>query len=80
MPKVIVNSTPIIVLCGIGKLDILQYLYQEITIPLAVYQEVTAMEDSVCMQIKSAENWIHVESIRDNSEKKMYRAKLHAGE
>lgn len=30
MPKVIVNSTPIIVLCGIGRLDVLQKLYGEI--------------------------------------------------
>lgn len=80
MPKVIVNSTPIIVLCGIGKLDVLQDLYQEIFIPPAVYQEVTAIEDSACMQIKNADSWIHVESIHDNSEKKMYKAKLHAGE
>lgn len=43
MLKVIVNSTPIIVLCGIGKLDILRRLYGEITIPAAVYREVTAI-------------------------------------
>ena len=42
MRKVIVNSTPLIVLYGIGHLDILQKLYQEIMIPTAVYQEVTA--------------------------------------
>ena len=80
MLKVIVNSTPIIVLCGIGKLDILRELYQEITIPDAVYGEVTVTEDSACMQIRNAGSWIHVESIRDNTEKKMYKAKLHAGE
>lgn len=80
MPKVIVNSTPIIVLCGIGRLDVLQKLYGEIRIPSAVYQEVTAIEDSACMQIKKAGSWIHVDCIRDSSEKKMYKAKLHAGE
>lgn len=80
MLKVIVNSTPIIVLCGIGKLDILRRLYGEITIPAAVYREVTAIEDSACMQIKNAGSWIHVECIRDNTDKKMYKAKLHAGE
>lgn len=37
MPKVIVNSTPLIVLCGIGRLDILRELYREIFIPTAVY-------------------------------------------
>lgn len=29
MPKVIVNSTPLIALCGIGQLNILKELYQE---------------------------------------------------
>ncbi|MCM1183117.1 MAG: DUF3368 domain-containing protein [Roseburia sp.] len=80
MLKVIVNSTPLIVLCGIGRLDILQKLYCEIIIPTAVYQEVTAIEDSACSQIKSAGQWIHVEQIREQTEKKMYKAKLHDGE
>lgn len=80
MRRVIVNSTPLIVLCGIGRLDILREMYQEIYIPPAVFQEVTAKEDSACMQIRSAGDWIHVEQIHDHSEKKMYKAKLHAGE
>lgn len=33
MRKVIVNSTPLIVLCGIGKLNILKEMYEEIIIP-----------------------------------------------
>ena len=41
MRKVIVNSTPLIVLCSIGRLEILQKMYAEITIPAAVYREVT---------------------------------------
>ncbi len=80
MHKVIVNSTPLIVLCGIGELEILQKLYQEIFIPTAVFQEITAIEDSASMQIKAAYEWIHVKPICDNREKKMYKAKLHAGE
>lgn len=80
MRKVVVNSTPLIVLCGIGQLSILRELYQEIWIPEAVYREVTAKEDLACAQVKKAEAWIHVESIRDHTEKKMYRAKLHDGE
>lgn len=79
MRRVIVNSTPLIVLCKIGRLDILQRLYGGIVIPQAVYYEVTAKEDSVCRQI-SEEDWIHVECISDQSDKKMYKAKLHDGE
>ena len=53
MRKVIVNSTPLIVLSGIGYLDILQKLYGEILIPTAVYQEVTKVKDSACIDRKS---------------------------
>lgn len=80
MPKVVVNSTPLIVLCGIGKLELLRELYRELLIPVAVYQEVTAVKDSACIQIMAQRNWIHVEKIQNETEKKMYRAKLHAGE
>ncbi len=80
MRKVVVNSTPLIVLCGIDKLDILRKLYEEISIPSAVFREVTAKDDSACVQIRSAEAWIRVEKIKDFSEKKMYKAKLHDGE
>lgn len=70
MRKVIVNSTPLIVLYGIGHLDILQKLYQEIMIPTAVYQEVTAIKDSACIQAMTANKWIHVRQIQDDTEKK----------
>lgn len=37
MRKVIVNSTPLIALCHVGRLDILEKLYGKISIPEAVY-------------------------------------------
>jgi predicted nucleic acid-binding protein len=37
---VVADSTPLIALAGIGKLHLLQKLYQEIVIPNAVYEEV----------------------------------------
>ncbi len=80
MRKVVVNSTPLIILCGIGRLDILRMVYQEISIPTAVFREVTAKDDSACAQLKTSGEWIHVEEIKDHSEKKMYKAKLHDGE
>ena len=72
MRKVVINSTPLIILCKIGRLDILQKLYHEIFIPTAVYREVTVVEDSACIQIKNALEWVHVESIREYTDKKMY--------
>ena len=80
MRKVVVNSTPLIVLCNVGKLDILKQLYKEIYIPEAVFREVTEKEDSACQMVKSLTDWIHVVRITDQSEKKMYQAKLHDGE
>lgn len=80
MRKVIVNSTPLIVLSGVGELNLLKKLYREVSIPEAVYREVTAKKDSVCMQVIGESDWIHIEKIRDRSEKKMYKAKLHDGE
>ncbi len=79
MPKVIVNSTPLITLCNINEINILKELYETVTIPKAVYEEITAKEDSACQQISSLA-WIRVEEIDDISQKKMYQAKLHDGE
>lgn len=39
MRKVIVNSTPLIGLCKIGRLDILKIMYENITVPQAVFSE-----------------------------------------
>ena len=80
MRRVIVNSTPLIVLCNTGQLDILKKLYGEISIPEAVFNEITEKEDSACQLVKASLDWIHVEKITDKTEKKMYKAKLHDGE
>lgn len=79
MRKIIVNSTPLIGLCKIDRLDILHEMYGSITIPQAVFEEVTKKNDAVRMRITNAE-WIHIESIHETSSKQMYRAKLHDGE
>ena len=78
MRKVIVNSTPIIGLANIGKLDLLQKVYHQITIPQAVFDELVT--PSVKKQVMDNGDWIHVEQIHDTSQRQMYRAKLHAGE
>ena len=80
MPRVIVNSTPLIILSNIGKLELLKKLYAEICIPKAVFDEVCAKEDSACQRILDYPDWIHICKIKDESQKRMYQAKLHAGE
>lgn len=80
MRRVIVNSTPLIALCNAGLLKIFKEVYGQITIPKAVFDEITAKPDSACLQIKNNLDWILIEEITDVSDRKMYKAKLHAGE
>lgn len=79
MRKVVVNSTPLISLCRVGLLNLLKKQYGEITIPEAVYREISKKNDSIRNQIASCD-WIHVESVKETKSKKMYKAKLHEGE
>ncbi len=78
MDKVIVNSTPVIGLANIGRLDVLRQMYGTITIPQAVFDEIKS--PSVQRQVNANRDWIRVEQINDASQKQMYRAKLHADE
>ena len=79
MRKVIVNSTPLIILSNIGHLHILKNLYQQIFIPSAVFSEVTAKNDSACQQIFQNTDWIKVLQCK-NFDSKKYPPKLHSGE
>ena len=47
MRKVVSNTTPIISLLKVGKLEILKELYQEIFIPFEVYLEIEAEKNKV---------------------------------
>lgn len=80
MRRIVVNSTPLIVLSNIKRLKLLKDLYSEIYIPKAVFDEVTLKNDSVNKEICANLDWIHVCKIQDESAKRMYQAKLHAGE
>ena len=80
MRRIIVNSTPLIVLSNIGHLNLLKDLYGEIYIPQAVFDEVTQKNDSAKREICGNSAWIHVCQIQNETAKRMYQAKLHAGE
>lgn len=79
MQKVIVNSTPLIVLGNIGYLWVLKELYGEIIVPKAVFDEVT-IQDDVAGNLLKSETWIKVDESAVGADRKMYRARLHAGE
>lgn len=81
MRKVIVNSTPLIALSHIGMLHLLKDIYQEIWIPKAVYQEISAKPDSKCRQeVDTCLDFIHVENIKNEMAKTFFKTQLHDGE
>ena len=83
MPKVIINSTPIISICHLNRFDILKKLYGDIYLPEAVYSELSAKPDSICKQILDDsidEGWVHVRRINNALAKSLYKAQLHDGE
>ncbi len=64
--RAIVNSSPLIFLAKLGKLDILKELFDEIIIPEAVYNEavVEGSSHEESSIIKNTE-WIKVEKVRN---------------
>lgn len=60
-------------------LDILHKMYGNVIIPQAVFDEVTVKDDSACHTIKTLD-WINIKSIASQDDRKMYKAKLYAGE
>lgn len=77
MRKVVVNTTPLIALAGIGQLELLHSLYGEILIPEAVMNE-TQSEPARSLVLNA--EWIRKRIILHPEKKTMYRARLHPGE
>ena len=77
MRKVIANTTPLIALANIGQLDLFQKLYGEIIIPEAVFEEI---KSEPAKTLVAQSSWIKTISVQDDSERKLYSSRLHAGE
>lgn len=77
MRKVIANTTPLIALANIGQLDLFQKLYGEIIIPDAVFEEI---KSEPAKSLVAQNSWIKTISVQDDSERKLYSPRLHAGE
>ena len=77
MRKVIANTTPIIALADIGHLELLHDLYGEITIPTAVFDEIIS---EPARSIVNESDWIIVDSVIHQEQKRFYRSRLHDGE
>lgn len=79
MPKIVSNTTPIISLLKLNRLDIFQKLYNEIYIPSAVYKEIEAGKIKDFYEDLSKIEWINIIEIQDKQAVK-YFLDLDAGE
>jgi len=76
--KVVANTTPIISLAAIGRLDILAKLFGQIIIAEAVYQEIKAKKSHAYQEIDSP--FILVQAIQGHLYKDLLLSQLDLGE
>ena len=79
MLKVVSNTTPLISLLKLDRLDLLQSLYGQINIPEAVYKEIEAGKSKGFYQDLSQIDWINIIQIKNELAVK-YFIDLDAGE
>ena len=76
--KTVSNTTPIISLSAIGKIEILRDLFREIIIPQAVYEEIKAKKGVGYHSVDS--NFIKVQPIQTKNHKLLLSDRLDLGE
>ncbi|ABY93716.1 MULTISPECIES: DUF3368 domain-containing protein [Thermoanaerobacter] len=74
MRKVVANSTPLIILSNISKIEILKKLYETIYIPSGVFEEVNFTGNS------KNYDFIKVVNIKNKEAKQFFPVSLHKGE
>lgn len=79
MPKVVSNTTPIISLLKIGRLDLLQEIYGSVIVPEEVYVEVEQGKTKFYYADLSTLKWLEIRSLKDRNALN-YFANLDAGE
>lgn len=79
MPNIVSNTTPIISLLKLGRLELLQKIYSQIYIPAAVYKEIEAGKTKGYYQDLSQLKWIKITEIQDKQAVKFF-LDLDAGE
>jgi predicted nucleic acid-binding protein len=72
MPKVVSNTTPLISLLKLNRLEILKTLYNEIIIPTAVFQEIENGKNKKYYQDLSKFGWIIILDIQNKQSTKYF--------
>jgi predicted nucleic acid-binding protein len=79
MRKIISNTTPILSLLKINKLDLLKDLYGKISVPNAVFREIEEGKEKPYYRDLSLLDWIEIEFIK-NTDSRSYLIDLDDGE
>ncbi|MEI8203754.1 MAG: DUF3368 domain-containing protein [Bacteroidota bacterium] len=79
MRKAISNTTPIITLLSISRIELLRDIYSKIIIPKGVYDEIEQGKDKAYYTDLSKLNWIEIKDISDREPLK-YLHELDKGE
>lgn len=77
MRKIVVNSTPLISLYKIDKLNLLKKLYSHVYVPYGVYEELSVDGKH---NFLAGVDFITIQKIENKEAKKFFRTSLHKGE
>lgn len=72
MRKIVSNTTPILSLIKLNRLDLLQKLYAEVFIPTAVYREIEAGRKKKYYTDLAEIDWINIVEIKDKQAVKYF--------
>jgi predicted nucleic acid-binding protein len=79
--RVVVNATPLIALSLVNRLDLLHRLFEEVIVPPAVYEEITAKDaDQTGVTALRSATWIKIVSLEASSTIEPLLLGLDAGE
>jgi len=77
----VVNTSPLVFLGNLGRLELLRHAGREVCIPLAVAEEIAAKPDAAAMAVQDAcATWMQVRTITDQTAVTLVQAALHRGE
>lgn len=77
----VVNTSPLVFLGNLGRLELLRHEGREIYIPWAVTEEIAAKPDAAAQAVQAAcGTWMQVRNVTDHTAVTLVQAALHKGE
>jgi len=74
------NTSPLITLSAVGKLDLLEQIYQQIVIPQAVHDEVVQGASKPGTTTILTRSWLDIRTVQNTAQVAQLQHNLHPGE